>query len=87
MLLLERASLQASVVPGTSASLELGHPHQRLEGRRVTDVLKVITVPGAPRNLCPVPQGITATKPETVNSQTACLVLQVGAGLLVCIAI
>lgn len=75
---LERVLHQASVVVGTTASLGLGYPHQRMEGRQVTDVLKVITVPRAPQHHCPVPLGITATKPETVISPTACLVLQVG---------
>lgn len=52
---LERVLHQASVVAGTTASPGLGHPHQRMEGRQVTDVLKVITVPRAPQHHCPVP--------------------------------
>lgn len=52
---LERVLYQASVVVGTTATLGLGHPHQRMEGQQVTDVLKVITVLRAPQHHCPVP--------------------------------
>lgn len=52
---LERVLHQASVVVGTTATLGLGRPHQRMEGRQVTDVLKVITVLRAPQHHCLVP--------------------------------
>lgn len=52
---LGRQLRQASVMQGTTASLGPGHPHQRMEGQQVTDVLEVITVPGAPQHHCPVP--------------------------------
>lgn len=52
---LERVLYQASVVVGTTATLGLGCPHQRMEGRQVTDVLKVITVLRAPQHHYLVP--------------------------------
>lgn len=61
----------------TSASLALGPPHPKMEGRQVTGVLLVISVPRAPQCHCPVPWGITATQPGMVMSPTVCRVLQV----------
>lgn len=74
---LEGVLHQASAMAGTIASLGLGQPLQRMEGQQETGVPKVITVLRAPQHRCPVPKDITATKPETVISRTACLVLQV----------
>lgn len=75
---LERPFHQVYVVLAITAFLVLGHPHQRMEVRLVTDVLKVITVPEGPQHHWHVPLDITATQQEMVISLIACLVLQVG---------
>lgn len=53
-----------------------------MEEQQVTDVLKVITVPGAPQHHSPVRLDITPTKLETALSPTVCLVPQVGIDLV-----
>lgn len=68
---------QTCARPATTASPGLARPLQRTEEQQGTGVPKVITVLGAPQRHCRVPRDITATRPGTVASQTACPVLQV----------